>query len=43
MTEFATSIYEAYGKVVLTMDNASYHKSKELMEELKKFETVPSG
>ena len=37
MTEFVTSIYEAYGKIVLIMDNASYHKSKELMENLKKF------
>ena len=38
MTEFVTSIYEAYGKVVLITGNASHHKSKELMENLKKFD-----
>ncbi|MCG8430939.1 MAG: IS630 family transposase [Candidatus Omnitrophica bacterium] len=35
MIAFVQSLYEKYGKVLLIMDNASYHKSKELMEHIK--------
>ena len=32
MIEFVQDIYEEYGKILLIMDNAQYHKSKKLME-----------
>ena len=36
MIEFVRSLHDAYGRVLLVMDNASYHRSKRLMEEIKK-------
>ena len=32
MKEFVRNLLAKYGKVLLIMDNASYHKSKDLME-----------
>ena len=37
MIEFVQSICEKYEKVMLVMDNASYHKSKRLMDHIKKY------
>lgn len=36
MIDFIQSVYEAYGRVLL-MDNASYRRSKKLMEEFEKY------
>ena len=37
MIDFVNGLHDAYGKVLLVMDNASIHKSKKLMAELEKY------
>lgn len=38
MIQFVQSIYETYGRVLLVMDNASYHRSKELIKHVKEYD-----
>ena len=37
MIDFVQNLYEEYNKILLIMDNASYHKSKKLIEDLEKY------
>lgn len=37
MVQFIQGIYETYGRVLLVMDNASYHRSKDLMKHIEEY------
>ena len=37
MIDFVSRLYNGFGKVVLVMDNASYHRSKDLMKHLDQY------
>lgn len=38
MIDFVNGLHDAYGKVLLVMDNASVHKSKKMRAELEKYD-----